>query len=255
MHVFGELGDFINRRRQELEMTWQDISDAMPASGRRDVSTLQAIAAGDIMRPPDIVLRALAAALEVSFETLRRLAPAVQNNSEKEDSTMPESAATATPEAVQNDAARELADLRAQMERLQQEKDRLESEKTQQAQTFEERLRATERQLEVQVFCEKIAAPREDGRQLAPASVQGWSEFLTQHPHIDAVKVFELLQKTDFIPTARKSAPGEHPTYENAKQAFEEKLAAAGFDFDKLDADAKLIEEAWEEESQDLGWR
>jgi len=73
MHVNTKgtrLGERIRARREEMEMTQEDLGNRIG----RDATTIADIESGEIVRPPDEVLRALAEALDLSFEELQRLA-------------------------------------------------------------------------------------------------------------------------------------------------------------------------------------
>lgn len=65
------LGDFIAARREELGLTLEDVAEELPITA----ATLGDIENGRIERPPDDVLRALASALDVSFERLQEMLP------------------------------------------------------------------------------------------------------------------------------------------------------------------------------------
>jgi len=71
-----QLGQRIRARREEREMTLADVAADLPI----DQSTLGGIERGEIIRPPDNVLRAIADALDLDFSELQSLADRDQEN-------------------------------------------------------------------------------------------------------------------------------------------------------------------------------
>jgi len=70
------LGRRIRARREELDLTLEEVAESLPI----DASTLGQIELGEIIRPPDEVLQAIADALDMSFPELQRLADADQDS-------------------------------------------------------------------------------------------------------------------------------------------------------------------------------
>lgn len=77
--IKGRLGDFLSRRRDELELTTADLAEAAGVAE----STMTSILSGEIARPPDARLRRLAQLLDVSFERLRGLLPSGRQEPEE----------------------------------------------------------------------------------------------------------------------------------------------------------------------------
>jgi len=77
MHHRGRrLGARIQARREELDMTQEELGRRIG----RDTSTVGQIESGEIIRPPDEVLRRLADALDLSFRGLQQLADSDQES-------------------------------------------------------------------------------------------------------------------------------------------------------------------------------
>lgn len=74
----SRLGDRLKSLRDERDLTTADLAEA----AKVDESTMASILAGDIGRPPDARLRALAKLLDVSFESLLELVPSDRRESE-----------------------------------------------------------------------------------------------------------------------------------------------------------------------------
>jgi len=70
------LGERIRARREELELSLEEVIERMPGTAPISASTLGQIERGDIVRPPDEVLQAIAEALDLPFSELERLAEA-----------------------------------------------------------------------------------------------------------------------------------------------------------------------------------
>ena len=70
-HDVSKLGSFLNKKREEMELTVEDLAKA----AKVDPSTMSFILNGEIQRPPDVRLRALASLLKVSFNSLISLVP------------------------------------------------------------------------------------------------------------------------------------------------------------------------------------
>jgi transcriptional regulator with XRE-family HTH domain len=75
----SRLGDFLRRRRDELELSNEDLARAAGV----DVSTMGSILSGEIVRPPDARLRRLADLLDTTLETLLRLVPSERREPEE----------------------------------------------------------------------------------------------------------------------------------------------------------------------------
>lgn len=70
----GALGDRLESLKQEQDMTFEELSEAMQGEGARDASTLASIFNGEIEDPPDEVLESLAGVFgSVSAEELGEL--------------------------------------------------------------------------------------------------------------------------------------------------------------------------------------
>lgn len=76
----SRLGDRLTQLRDEQELTTADLAEAAGV----DESTMGAILAGEIERPPDSRLRGLARLLDVSFDSLLSLVPEDRREDEEE---------------------------------------------------------------------------------------------------------------------------------------------------------------------------
>jgi len=92
----SRLGDRLTALRDERGLTTADLAEAAGVSE----STMGAILAGEIERPPDSRLRGLARLLEVSFDELLTLVPA-DRREEGEEGARTALAATATELAAE----------------------------------------------------------------------------------------------------------------------------------------------------------
>lgn len=74
----SRLGDFLIKKRDEMELTNEDLAKAAGV----DVSTMQSILSGEIERPPDARLRGLAKLVNASFAELIALLPSERQEPE-----------------------------------------------------------------------------------------------------------------------------------------------------------------------------
>jgi len=83
------LGERVEARRNELELTQQEVAADLPITA----STYGGIERGEIIRPPDNVLEAIAEVLDLDFEELQRLADQdQQDQGESEESALDDEA-------------------------------------------------------------------------------------------------------------------------------------------------------------------